>query len=80
MQIYFHRQLFSHLSRVPILVEGTVYIYMYIRGGTVQLFHGSVCITVLESRFPYGSVCLGKNYTSLSDLGVLFTTPNVSQI
>ncbi len=27
MQIYFHRQLFSHLSRVPILVEGTVYIY-----------------------------------------------------
>ncbi len=25
MQIYFHRQLFSHLSRVPILVEGTVY-------------------------------------------------------
>ncbi len=21
------------------------------RGGTVQLFHGSVCITVLESRF-----------------------------
>ncbi len=24
MQIYFHRQLFSHLSRVPILVEGTV--------------------------------------------------------
>ncbi len=26
MQIYFHRQLFSHLSRVPILVEGTVII------------------------------------------------------
>ncbi len=25
MQIYFHRHLFSHLSRVPILVEGTVY-------------------------------------------------------
>ncbi len=24
MQIYFHRQLFSHLSRVPILVEDTV--------------------------------------------------------
>ncbi len=24
MQIYFHRHLFSHLSRVPILVEGTV--------------------------------------------------------
>ncbi len=34
-----------------------------IRGGTVQLFHSSVCITVLESRFRYGSVCLGKNYT-----------------
>ncbi len=31
MQIYFHRQLFSHLSRVPILVEGTVYIYIYIQ-------------------------------------------------
>ncbi len=30
MQIYFHRHLFSHLSRVPILVEGTVYIYIYI--------------------------------------------------
>ncbi len=25
MQIYFHRLLFSHLSKVPILVEGTVY-------------------------------------------------------
>ncbi len=29
MQIYFHRHLFSHLSRVPILVEGTVYIYFF---------------------------------------------------
>ncbi len=29
MQIYFHRHLFSHLSRVPILVEGTVYIYIF---------------------------------------------------
>ncbi len=28
MQIYFHRHIFSHLSRVPILVEGTVYIYI----------------------------------------------------
>ncbi len=28
MQIYFHRHLFSHLSRVPILVEGTVYLQM----------------------------------------------------
>ncbi len=26
-----------------------------IRGGTVQLFHGSVWITVLESLFRYGS-------------------------
>ncbi len=34
-----------------------------IRGGTVQLFHGSVCIVVLESRFRYGSVSLWKNYT-----------------
>ncbi len=40
-----------------------MYVYIYIRGGTVQLFHGSVCITVLESRFRYSSVCLGKNYT-----------------
>ncbi len=29
MQIYFHRHLFSHLSRVPILVEGTVHTCMY---------------------------------------------------
>ncbi len=36
---------------------------MNTRGGTVQLFHGSVCIMVLESRIRYGSVCLGKNYT-----------------
>ncbi len=28
MQIYFHRHLFSHLSRVPILVEGTVIFYI----------------------------------------------------
>ncbi len=27
MQIYFHSRLCSYLSRVPILVEGTVYIY-----------------------------------------------------
>ncbi len=32
MQIYFHSRLCSYLSRVPILVEGTVYkiIYVYI--------------------------------------------------
>ncbi len=30
MQIYFHSRLCSYLSRVPILVEGTVYIYIYI--------------------------------------------------
>ncbi len=31
MQIYFHRRLCSYLSRVPILVEGTIYsIYIYI--------------------------------------------------
>ncbi len=31
MQIYFHRRLCSYLPRVPILVEGTVYIiYIYI--------------------------------------------------
>ncbi len=27
MQIYFHSRLWSYLPRVPILVEGTVYIY-----------------------------------------------------
>ncbi len=26
---------------------------LIIRGGMVKLFHGSVCITVLESRFRY---------------------------
>ncbi len=30
MQIYFHSRLWSYLPRVPILVEGTVYIYIYI--------------------------------------------------
>ncbi len=30
MQIYFHSRLCSYLSRVPILVEDTVYIYIYI--------------------------------------------------
>ncbi len=30
MQIYFHSRLCSYLSRVPILVEGTVYIYFII--------------------------------------------------
>ncbi len=30
MQIYFHSHLWSYLSRVPILVEDTVYVYMYI--------------------------------------------------
>ncbi len=34
------------------------------RGETVQLFHGSVCITVLESRFRDGSVCFGKTMLS----------------
>ncbi len=42
-------------------------IYIYIRGGTVLLFHGSVCITVLESRFRYSSVCLGKTILSIKD-------------
>ncbi len=30
--------------------------YVYIWVGTVQLFHGSVCIMVLESRFRHDSV------------------------
>ncbi len=30
MQIYFHSHLCSYLLRVPILVEGTIYIYIYI--------------------------------------------------
>ncbi len=29
MQIYFHSRLCSYLPRVPILVEGTVYIYFF---------------------------------------------------
>ncbi len=29
MQIYFHSRLWSYLPRVPILVEGTVYIYFF---------------------------------------------------
>ncbi len=32
----------------------------------VQLFYSLVCITVLESRFQYSSVCLWKSYTSAS--------------
>ncbi len=31
MQIYFHSCLCSYLSRVPILVEGTVYIELYLK-------------------------------------------------
>ncbi len=30
MQIYFHSRLCSYFSRVPILVEGTVYIHVYV--------------------------------------------------
>ncbi len=30
MQIYFHSCLWSYLPRVPILVDGTVYIYILI--------------------------------------------------
>ncbi len=40
MQIYFHSRLCSYLSRVPILVEDTVYIvyiYIYIYMGVLQL-------------------------------------------
>ncbi len=29
MQIYFHSRLWTYLPRVPILVEGTVYIYIF---------------------------------------------------
>ncbi len=32
MQIYFHSRLWSYIPRVQILVEGTVYIYIYIYG------------------------------------------------
>ncbi len=34
-----------------------------IKGRTVQLFYGLVCIMVLESRFRYSSVFFGENYT-----------------
>ncbi len=47
-------QIFSSLS-VSLCVNDKR--ELLIRGGTVQLTHGSVCITVLESRFRYGSVC-----------------------
>ncbi len=33
-----------------------MFVYIYIH-------YGPDCIMVLESRFLYGSVCLGKNYT-----------------
>ncbi len=42
MQIYFHSRLCSYLSRVPILVEGTVHIYIYIY----------VCLNCMD--FPSG--------------------------
>ncbi len=42
------------------IIYDIYYYNIIIRGGTVQLFHSSVRITVLESRFRYGSVCLGK--------------------
>ncbi len=37
------------------------------RGGTVQLFHGSVCITVLETRIRY---VLGKTILSNKNKGM----------
>ncbi len=38
MQIYFHRHLCSYLSRVPILVEGTVYAVYQCFPQTLTLF------------------------------------------
>ncbi len=45
--------------------------YVYTRGGTVQLFHGSVCITVLESRF---GMFRGKPYCQIKI--ICLTTSN----
>ncbi len=42
MQIYFHSRLCSYLSRVPILVEDTVYVYVYIY--TVYIYIYLICI------------------------------------
>ncbi len=39
MQIYFHSRLCSYLSRVPILVEGTVYTNMLLKTGFVLQGH-----------------------------------------
>ncbi len=48
MQIYFHSCLCSYLSRVPILVEGTVYIYIYIY---IYIYMPSQCTKVIISNF-----------------------------
>ncbi len=47
MQIYFHSRLCSYLSRVPILVEGTVYIYVFIKPSENFLFtNKSECVRI----------------------------------
>ncbi len=58
MQIYFHSRLCSYLSRVPILVEGTVYIY------EKKLYTEDICKTpqvcsvpIIDFWGPYAKLC-----------------------
>ncbi len=46
------------------IIYDIYYYNIIIRGGTVQLFHGSVRITVLESRFRYVSMFMENTILS----------------
>ncbi len=52
MQIYFHSRLCSYLSRVPILVEGTVCVYIYI------YIYVYMCVYMYVCMCMYICVCV----------------------
>ncbi len=59
MQIYFHSRLCSYLSRVPILVEGTVYIYIYIYIAYLYII-SQICQKYRDINFcPYRPALVG---------------------
>ncbi len=65
MQIYFHSRLCSYLSRVPILVEGTVciYIYIYIQWGK-KVFSQPPIVQVLPLKKMREACHFHHRYTS----------------
>ncbi len=60
MQIYFHSRLCSYLSRVPILVEGTVYIFTFTFMHLADAFIQSdfQCIQAIHFFFFFISMCV----------------------